>query len=261
MTVHTNQPGRVQAAAPPSGRTRIDHVAVIVPAADEEARIGDCLHALRQAVAHLHAEALTPVTSEVVVVLDRCRDRTAAVVSAFPEVRTILTDTRNVGTARALGTAAALAGQPRLEQMWTAHTDADSTVPPHWLTTQLALADDGVDVVLGTVKPGSELAPATRLAWHRLHLDADDHPHIHGANLGIRASSYTQLGGWQACSSGEDVDLAHRATDHGARISRPGSITVHTSARLDGRTPHGFSHYLRQLANETRDLEENTEAV
>ena len=36
---------------------------------------------------------------------------------------------------------------------WVANTDADTVVPPHWLTAQVALAGDGHALVVGTVLP------------------------------------------------------------------------------------------------------------
>jgi cellulose synthase/poly-beta-1,6-N-acetylglucosamine synthase-like glycosyltransferase len=227
----------------------IRHVAVIVPAADEEQRIAACLRALARAAARLTA-ARPGVTVEVVVVLDGCRDDTAAIVASHPEVRAVVTDARCVGAARALGTAAATDLPLPPDEIWTAHTDADSEVPGDWLTAMVAAGDAGVDLVLGTVQPSDELPPPTRLAWDDLHRLVDDHPHIHGANLGIRAVALQRLGGWRPLASGEDADLVARAGAAGIPTRRTGAIPVRTSARADGRAPEGFSSYLRTLAGQ-----------
>jgi cellulose synthase/poly-beta-1,6-N-acetylglucosamine synthase-like glycosyltransferase len=86
-----------------------------------------------------------------------------------------------------------------------------------------------------------------RRLWIAHHLRADGHRHVHGANLGIRASALAGLGGWSPLVSGEDVELAARARDAGLVIRRSGAAPVVTSARLDGRAPDGFAAYLRRL--------------
>lgn len=72
---------------------------------------------------------------------------------------------------------------------------------------------------------------------------------MRGANLGIRADAYHAPGGWQPLATGEDAELARRATQAGyLRITRTASHPVMTSARQSGRAPRGFSHYLRNLS-------------
>lgn len=225
----------------------ISQALIVVPAADEADRIGSCLRAIRVA-AHRLKVFRPAVTVRVVVVLDSCTDGTAAVVAAFRDVISVRSTARCVGAARALGTAAGLAGAAPLHDVWTAHTDADSTVPAHWLVHMIGSAERGADVVLGTVTPGFELDPPGRRAWHQHHPAHAEHPYIHGANLGIRASCLRALGGWPELVSGEDVLLAERATLAGAAIDRTSAIPVHTSARKHGRAPRGFSSYLRMLS-------------
>ena len=106
----------------------------------------------------------------------------------------------------------------------------------------------GVHLVLGTVTPGPGLAPAVRAEWARRHRFRDGHPHVHGANFGIRGDTYLSLGGWQPLLTGEDVDLAGRAVlaQH-VRVSRSALAPVVTSVRRNGRAPRGFSSYLRGL--------------
>lgn len=225
----------------------IERVAVVVPAADEEQRIGGCLDALRRAVVRLSG-ARPSVSVSIVVVLDGCRDGTASLVATYPEVRTVVAAARCVGAARSLGTSASLAGSERLDTVWTAHTDADSQVPGDWLIRHVAVADAGADVLLGTVVPSGELPLPARLAWYARHRLVDGHRHVHGANLGIRASALMALGGWRPLHTGEDVDLAVRAAAADLPMLRSAAAPVHTSARVDGRAPEGFSSYLRALA-------------
>ncbi|SHF71708.1 Glycosyltransferase like family 2 [Jatrophihabitans endophyticus] len=220
----------------------IGELAVIVPAADEEASIGACLAALREAQA-----AVPGIPVRVVVVLDACRDDTAAVVARHPEVHAEPCAARNVGVARALGSARALELADDPTRLWLAHTDADSLVPRDWLIHMLVAAAGGADVVLGTVVPSPDLPPHLRAAWDVGHDVDDGHGHVHGANLGIRASAYVALGGWRPLLTGEDVDLAERAERARLPVHRTGGIPVVTSARLHSRAPDGFAAYLRDV--------------
>jgi hypothetical protein len=120
-------------------------------------------------------------------------------------------------------------------------------VPPDWLVRQLDEAARGAHAVLGTVQPEAGLPYPIERAWSRRHLQRDDHPHVHGANLGIRADVLHALGGWPDVMSGEDVTLVARARH--LRIVRTAQIPVRTSSRLSSRTRDGFAAYLRDLAH------------
>jgi hypothetical protein len=88
-----------------------------------------------------------------------------------------------------------------------------------------------------------------RRDWLGRHQLRDGHPHVHGANLGVRGDAYLALGGWPALSAGEDAELARRATAAGyLQISRTAAIPVVTSTRQVSRVPRGFAGYLRDLA-------------
>ncbi|MGN6612363.1 MAG: glycosyltransferase [Angustibacter sp.] len=224
-------------------------VAVVVPARDEEELLPGCLDAIAIAAQRV----LVPVT--VVVVLDRCGDRTADVVAARPEVLAVECDAGVVGTARAAGVDAALdrlrAHDP--DRIWIACTDADSRVPADWLEHQLQLADDGVDLVLGTVDlVGEELPPATAARWWRDYsrlVDEASHAHVHGANVGVRAGVYLEAGGFAPVSAHEDVLLTRAvARLPGATVVPSVAVPVATSDRLRGRAPEGVSADLRRLA-------------
>ena len=221
-------------------------VAVTVPAADEEERMARCLGSI--AVAARVLQARTGIPARVIVALDSCHDRTAAVCADFPGVSTVTLARRNAGAARRAAATVALARSGRPGELWLASTDADSQVPADWLAGMIAESRRGTDLVLGTVLPGPDLSPAVRSRWlSRQHL-RDGHPHVHGANLGIRDSAYAAIGGWQPLASGEDAELARRAAVAGwLAISRTAAIPVVTSVRRDGRAPGGFSSYLRAL--------------
>ena len=228
----------------------IRRVFVVIPAADEERRIGDCLMSVLSAANAVPALLGRTVRVDVVTVLDGCRDGTTGVVAGFPQVVVSAVDARSVGAARASGTDVAMQrvdGSEDPAAILFANTDADSSVPRDWLAHLISRADDGADLVLGTVRPGAGLTPAVRLRWRNLHRLHDGHPHVHGANLAVRASTLAAAGGWAAMRSGEDVDLVSRVDRLGAVICRTGGAVVHTSARASGRAPQGFSSYLRAL--------------
>ena len=220
---------------------------VVVPAHDEEALLPGCLAALRVA-----ALAVAPVPVRICVVADACADRTAEVARQFG-VHVVSVAERNVGAARAAGMAATLsqlAGIPP-DRVWLASTDADTRVPPSWLARQLAYAAVGWDVVLGTVSvtDWNEHPPHVPAAFAARYAFKDgSHPHVHGANLGCRASAYLKAGGFRPLSTAEDHDLLRALTRSGCAIARSSDIPVTTSSRRRGRAPAGFSQLLATLA-------------
>jgi hypothetical protein len=76
------------------------------------------------------------------------------------------------------------------------------------------------------------------------------HPHVHDANLGIRASAYLAAGGYKPLRTAEDHALLTAATEAGCQLLRASDITVETSAGRQARAPRGLSHVLRSLARE-----------
>jgi len=190
------------------------------------------------------------------VVLDSCTDETRSIVLAEPDTETVSTTARQVGTARALGAEHLLRTTPASRQeLWLANTDADSSVPIDWLSTMVAESDAGAHVLLGTVLPELDHNRMIERAWHDRHVLRDGHPHIHGANFGLRADTYLAMGGWAAISTGEDVQLAARAASTGhVHVTRTARIPVRTSARLTGRAPHGFSAFMAALHAEHKTL-------
>jgi glycosyltransferase involved in cell wall biosynthesis len=222
---------------------------VVVPVNDEQDHLPACLEALHAARVHLRRSTPHHVEVRIVLVLDRCTDGSAAVATAAGDVEVITVHTRNVGLARRAGTVHLLAGTSSRSQLWFANTDADSAVPECWLTRMLAEGDDGAHLVLGTVLPAAGLTVPQHQLWHSRHMAREGHPHVHGANFGIRGDVYQRLGGWPGLRSGEDQRFADRAARFGGlRIVRTAHIPVRTSARLHGRAPLGFSSYVRGLS-------------
>lgn len=225
-------------------RNRIDRLLVVVPARNEESRLPRCLAALAESVEALEREfgADTPAI-EVAVVLDLCTDGSAEVVARWPQFEALQCSAGSVGSARREGVEHLLRGAADAHT-WVATTDADSAVPRRWLAVQLALAEAGTELVLGTVLPDAELSVVERARWHGSHTLVDGHPHVHGANLGVRADRYLRAGGFSDVDSDEDVLLVDALRRLGAHECRTALIPVLTSGRLDGRVPGGFGGYL-----------------
>ncbi|CAN5655260.1 glycosyltransferase family A protein [soil metagenome] len=222
---------------------RVDRIGVVVPVHNEQDTLRDCLHALGIAAGLV----VVPVT--IVVVLDACTDGSAAVVDQFASqrVRRVVLNVRCVGAARAAGMTALLERHGPAGT-WLATTDADSVVPPHWLSTQLRHAASGARVVAGTVAVEDWQDPSGTLA-ERASRDylAKPHRHIHGANLSFAAQTYCAAGGFQPVRYDEDVQLVEAFNAGGAPIAWAVDLAVTTSARRRGRAPKGFAGYLSAL--------------
>lgn len=227
----------------PRGVGVVRRVAVVVPARDEETELPGCLRALAVAAARVEAAG---VRVEVVVAADRCVDRTAAVARAFGSA-VVETDVGAAGAARAAGFATVLR-DGGTAGVWLATTDADSRVPPHWLTCQLDWSALGWDAVAGTVSvtdwTGHPPGAAERFAA-RYDNWRGRPPHVHGANLGFSRAAYETVGGFTSSAVGEDHDLIRSLENAGFRVLRTAALPVVTSARLDPRVPTGFGHRLQ----------------
>ncbi|AZG46859.1 glycosyltransferase [Gordonia insulae] len=226
-------------------RRAIDRVVVVVPAHNEEELLPACLAALGIAADRVDVQV------ETVVVLDACTDATRHVVP--PEVITIACATQSVGAARRAGFARHL--DPATDgATWFATTDADSEVPADWLVTHLSSAAAGHDAFVGTIAPKSwdSWSAHTRELFDERYVTDDDHHHVHGANLGIRADWYRRIGGFSARTGDEDVELVRRLHAIRARVDRSARSPVLTSTRPDGRTDDGFAAYLRGLERQGR---------
>ncbi|WP_348787687.1 glycosyltransferase [Leifsonia sp. NPDC080035] len=223
----------------------VRHILIAVPARDEELTLGACVRSLAR------ARALVDVPSTVVVVLDSCTDDSAGVLRRFPDVLVLEREHGNVGRSRADAVAAGLAAiripEVRQEEIWLAFTDADGTVPPGWLREHLT-AERAADAYVGAVVPRlADLDASRRHAWHRSHGPGATVGHVHGANLGVRASAYTAVGGFPPLPVGEDVELVARLRADGFRVVADDAEPVRTSSRLIGRAPDGYARYLRDL--------------
>lgn len=220
------------------------HMAVVIPARDEELLLPRCLQSVAAACAMLP----TGVTTDVIVVSDGSTDATAEIGRAVLQKTrgaVLEVDAGNVGLARSLAAETALQRyRGDLSHCWLANTDADCEVPQSWLLDHLRLAQRGYTAVAGIVDVDC-------FAEHHAHVETrfrvtyqinedGSHPHVHGANLGVRADAYVLAGGWNALETAEDHDLWGRLRVAGTHLS-DARLRVITSGRRVGRAPLGFA--------------------
>ena len=256
----------------------IKAVGIIVPAHNEQDLLPACLASLRRAAQELPG---TPV--HLVVVADACSDLTDTVARRGGATVVAIT-ARSAGVARAAGAREILGRTQHLDpaDVWLATTDADSVVPRGWVREQVTQADQGWDAVAGTVQVAdwAGFRPQTRVQFLERYSaaagtgqpsqpqragiplvvgvpyppgysPAPGHPHVHGANLGFRASAYLLAGGFPSVPTAEDHAIIDALTAQGGRVLRTRALPVVTSARREARAPLGFGHYLAELDRAT----------
>lgn len=230
--------------------SEIRRVGVVIPAHNEERHLSDCLAALQRAV------RLVPHPVSVLVVLDNCSDSSQDRCRQAG-VNTLTISAANVGSARAAGFRALIGQDPDPATVWLASTDADTRVEPNWLRHQLHLARRGADVVLGVVRldghtVSSELRRAFDLDYQKQLFHDGSHNHVHGANLGLRASVYLRAGGFPPAPNHEDKHLVQRLRrTPGVTIQPTQQLAVSTSGRLQSHCDHGFAATLAALDTPT----------
>ncbi|MEJ7582640.1 MAG: glycosyltransferase [Acidimicrobiales bacterium] len=229
--------------------------AVGLPARDEEGHIAAAIQAVDDAARR------TPVRVSLAVVADRCRDSTAHLARAAIERSSgivtgvvVESDCGSAGAARDLACRTALARAATMEDpshIWIATTDADSVVPLRWFELQALWSSRGADGCAGLVEldPASPVPAVVRTRW-KAHVErlgsGFGHPHVHGANLSLRADLWVTAGGFSDLVAGEDHELWRRARALGGWLVGTDEIVVRTSAP---RRPYpwGFSEFLAGL--------------
>lgn len=230
--------------------TRIEHVLVVVPAHDEEERIASLIESVLASAARLSL-ARPAVAVALLVAADGCTDATVERArAAGAEVLEL--ERCGVGAARSAGIAHGLAGAGAAsDRIWVANTDADTVVPSDWLLAHVDHAHEH-DALLGTVRPApADLSPEAYGRWQRTRALEESVGSIHGANLGVRASSYLAAGGFGSAPLHEDVLLVERLRRSGARIGATDRGEVITSGRRDNRVEGGYGGYLHERFSDT----------
>ncbi|MET0304293.1 MAG: glycosyltransferase [Microbacteriaceae bacterium] len=225
----------------------IEMIAIVIPARDEHDGVGRAVEAA-QLSRRVLALSHPAIETALLVVADACVDDTVDEARAAG-AEVIEVGFGNVGAARAAGIEhlrRRFDGDP--VAVWIASTDADSIVPAEWLAGQVREADGGADAVIGTVTPAFAAMTDRQVAtWQATHVPGVANGHVHGANLGVRLSSYLAVGGYPPLAVSEDVELVENLRAHGATIVASAAVDVITSSRLDARAPQGYSAYIAGL--------------
>jgi len=187
--------------------TQPPRFSVIIPARDEERFIGQCLESIRV------AGASYPDQLEVIVVLNRCSDRTEEIAHRFG-ARTIREDARNLARIRNAGARSATGGI-------LVTIDADSTMSPGTLTA--------IDQALSsntTVGGGIDIRPERTSAGIKMTiLLFSFFILITRLSCGLfwcYRKDFEKLGGFnENLVSAEDIDFARRLKAYGKREKRP----------------------------------------
>ncbi|MGY9047970.1 MAG: glycosyltransferase [Rhodobacterales bacterium] len=236
---------------------------IVIPARNEEKRIGTCLAALL---------AQCRPNVRIIVVLNNTSDGTEAAISCearkFGKPVDLLTlhlpPEPGGGTARRLGCAHAIDTFSNLRFLLT--TDADGIAAPDWLARNLAHLDE-VDAVCGAIEPiPAETTPLSGQSldfavwegrYRRLVLDwyyrfapetANPQPHhgeASGASLAIRLAAYRSSGGFDDVKTGEDRAIVRQMKSRGFAVRHAGDVVMQASCRLTGRAPDGMAAALR----------------
>jgi cellulose synthase/poly-beta-1,6-N-acetylglucosamine synthase-like glycosyltransferase len=223
-------------------------VGVVVPARNEEESIGRCIASV---VASCQIAPLCG-RSWITVVADCCTDRTVEMARRALSWRgeVMQCSAGSPGTARRLGCNAVMRyfSDRNPQTLWLANTDADSYVPLDWISTHLRHAQTNADAIAGIVKLDPDvLQPDVGAQFAGNYPLSPDgtHTHVHGANFGVRADAYLDVGGWKDVSVAEDHCLWGRLRQRGWRMRSPVTSIVMTSSRLYGRAIGGFADTLR----------------
>jgi glycosyltransferase involved in cell wall biosynthesis len=246
---------RVPVDREPADRDAIGTVVVAIPARNEQDRLGACLDSVDRAAQRWGGRVLTVVGA------DNCTDATASIARGFVGKATTVHTVEGVwrrpsSVRRAIvGHVCDELGPAAMRRLWIANTDADCAVPVDWISRQVALADDGVDVVAGIVKLDPSDTPVHLLAAFTAHYQQREgaaRGHVHAANLGLRGSTYRGVGGWRTSTAiGEEHHLVNAAVRRDATISWADDLVVRTSGRTTSRVRGGFATVLDRLQRES----------
>lgn len=238
-------------------------IAIIIPARNEQTRIGACLAALAGQCAGRTA---------VILVINNTTDRTGSMARDTALRHGIdltvlehrLAWHEGVGTARRIGCEHVLQTIPALRYMLT--TDADCIVGPDWIARNCAHLET-VDAVCGKINLlTSEAGILDGMDLHLAELEgiyrslvqeiyarhspgcADiggTHGEAAGASLAFNRTAYLAAGGFPPVRCGEDRRIVRALRLAGCQVRHADDVTVQASCRLVGRAVGGMSDALK----------------
>lgn len=233
-------------------------VVVAIPARDEQDRLGRCLRSVLASIRHARRRGHV-AAAVVTVVAHQCSDATAEVarqVLLHEPGSAVLTLDRPA----AVGEVRDMAVRHGLHELgsepvdaWVLSTDADTVVPRTWVSSIVAEARRSEAVcVVGMADLDAWYGDAqARQAYDevlaaKLYGD-DEHGHVYGANLAVRADAYLAIGGFPRPARGEDQELVDALAAAGHALLRTRRIRVVTSGRTHGRAAGGLADLLHGL--------------
>lgn len=208
-------------------------ISVIVPARNEEARIGECLHSL--------TKQTYQGRMEIMVVDDGSTDRTRGVVRRFPHVRLLKQKQKGPAAARN-------AGAKKARGTILLFTDGDCVPARTWVQEMVAPFKDkrimGVQGIYKTKQKGlvarfSQLEIEDRYERMRRWETID---FIGTYAAAYRSSVFTKAGGFDESfpiASGEDPDLSFRIAGKGNRL------VMNDQAVVFHQHPNSLRDYLK----------------
>ena len=180
---------------------------VIIPARNEERLLGACLESIRVAALPF------PEQVEMIVVLNRCTDRTEAIANRCG-ARTVREDARNLAAIRNAGARSA-SGQVLVT------IDADSTMSPRTLAAIDRALASGTTVGGGTPIRPDRLSAGIRVTLLLLNLFLLV-GRFSGGLFWCFRKDFEAIGGFnETLVSGEDIDFARRLKAYGKYMRRP----------------------------------------
>jgi GT2 family glycosyltransferase len=241
-------------------------IVVAIPVRDEAARIAPCLIALNKQMRPPDA---------VVLMLNNCIDETETITRAMIQKlrfhldvisRDLPLHQADAGHARALVMDAAAKRAGASGVLLT--TDADTIVPPDWVTRNLHALHRGADIVCGRA-----IIDPMEAAMIPAHLHADDamecqliallddlawildpephdplprHTEASGASLAVSVAAFHRVGGIPTIASGEDRAFVRALWMLDAKVRHDPAIQVTVSGRIEGRAPGGMADAIRR---------------
>ena len=233
---------------------------VAIPAHDEEETIGACLDAVATAVSEGQRAGVVG-RARIAVAAHRCVDQTRQRaqdhLAGLSGIESLVRDEPEdllVGAVRTRLIEDAITRSPALSaDCWILSTDADTIVPPDWVTGLLAAArSSGAELVLGLADLDEwRVGPEARRRYQQLldaGIDGGQHRHVYAANLAVAWQTFAAVGGFPAVPHGEEHALVRAVRAHGRRVVSPLGPRVRTSARMPGRAAGGLGGLLAELA-------------
>jgi len=240
------------------------HVAIALPAKDEEAQLPACLASLNRAAAVYGGSV------SVVVLANDCTDATIEIARRVDlrHVRLRLVSVSLLDGARHAGWARRLAFDAAADLLAApsdvlASTDADTCVAPDWIVQNVAHLRRGVAAVAGRALTrrderrslGDDAARRlnllgryyTALDWLRAERSPEPHDawprHYYegGASIALSLGWYRAIGGAPTPPVAEDRALFAAVRAAGGLVRHPLDVRVFTSSRLEGRAPGGMA--------------------